>query len=302
MIYPKRVTIETIYGCNARCIMCPISLPAIREQKIMPLDDFKSIIDKLVPYQEHIEMMDLYGLSEPLLDPHIFERIKYVKTHLDIKSVGISTNAQLLDAKKSTNLFESGLDNIIISVDGFTKETHNQIRRRTDLDRIIANVTEAINIRNSNKYKTRFVLRFIRQELNAHEWDKFVIFWKQILSKEHQDFITAFDVHTHGGEIKTSGIRQLTKEKKDMIDKTPCNVIDDVLYILSDGSVPLCSEDWYQAKFNMGNAITDDPIELFNSKKMNGIRKIHAAGKKMSINKCSKCTLHYGHATKEVLD
>ena len=157
-------------------------------------------------------------------------------------------------------------------------------------------------IRNSKKYKTRFVLRFIRQEINAHEWGKFVNFWKQILSKDHQDFITAFDVHTHGGEIKTSAIKQLTKEKKDIIDKQPCHVIDDVLYILSDGSVPLCSEDWYQVKFNMGNALTNDPIKLFNSKKMNGIRKIHALGKKMSINKCSKCTLHYGHATKEVLD
>jgi sulfatase maturation enzyme AslB (radical SAM superfamily) len=301
MIIPSRVTIETIYGCNARCIMCPISLPAIREMKIMNLNDFKLIIDKLAPYQEHIEMMDLFGLSEPLLDPYIFERIKYVKS-FDFGRIGISTNAQLLNKNKSEKLFDSGLDNIIISVDGFTKETHNTIRRRTDLDRIIVNVTEAINIRNSKNYKTRFVLRFIRQELNAHEWDKFVIFWKQILSKEHQDFITAFDVHTHGGEVKTSGIKQITKVQKEIIDKKPCNVIDDILYILSDGTVPLCSEDWYQAKFNMGNAITDDPIKLFNSKKMNGIRKIHAAGKKMSINKCSKCTLHYGHATKEILD
>ena len=281
--------------------MCPISLPAVREKRIMTMDEFKGVVNALAPYQDSITMIDLYGLSEPLADPLLIERIKYLKLY-DFGSVGISTNAQLLNEERARSLFRAGLNNIILSIDGINPETHNRIRKRTDLSRIVRNVNAAIKIRANEQYETRFVIRFIRQEGNAEEWPEFARFWSKKLSSRHGDFITAFDVHTHGGEVKASeSSGGLTIAQKRAIDQEPCSVINDVLYILADGSVPLCSEDWYQAKFNMGSAFETDPVILFNSKLMNKVREIHRHKNKVQIEKCAACTIHYGHATKQVV-
>ena len=80
---PKRLQIETIFACNAKCIMCFVGQPEshdrdiTRRQGVMPEKMFESIIDSLVPYKQKIEKVDLFGLGEPLLDKFIFDRIKY---------------------------------------------------------------------------------------------------------------------------------------------------------------------------------------------------------------------------------
>ncbi len=66
-LIPKRVTIETIFGCNAKCLMCPINSPTKRKKGIMPIGMFEDIIGSLTPYNDHFEMMDLFGLGEPKL-------------------------------------------------------------------------------------------------------------------------------------------------------------------------------------------------------------------------------------------
>ena len=125
-IIPKRVTIETIYGCNATCIMCPISLPSKRKKGKMDMELFKKILNDLEPYRDKIEMMDFFGLGEPLLDPLIFKRIRIAKD-MGFRGLGISTNADLLNKDKQENLLKSGVNNVIFSIDGFKKQTHESL-------------------------------------------------------------------------------------------------------------------------------------------------------------------------------
>ena len=300
MLIPKRITIETVYGCNARCIMCPISLPALRKKGIMPMDLFQYAIDSVVEHQANIEMIDLCGLGEPLLDPYLFDRIKYVKKR-GFRNIGTSTNAHLLNAKRQKLLLESGIDNLIISIDGATKETHEKIRRRTDFDRIVTNCLNIIQIRNRKNFSTRFVFRFIRQHENQNEWELFKEFWRKKISREKGDFITVFDAHTHGGEISNKETSVAADFRDPIIEKNICYLLFEILYILVDGTVPLCSEDWYQAKYNFGNIKNNQPIEIFNSDKFNRIRKIHLAGKKSLLGKCKHCTIHYSALTKDIV-
>lgn len=78
-------------------------------------------------------------------------------------------------------------------------------------------------------------------------------------------------------------------------------MVFDILYILSDGTVPLCSEDWHNAKYSFGNIKDASPIEIFNCEKFNKIREIHKAGNKKRIDICKECTLLYSLATKEIV-
>ena len=299
LLIPKRVTIETIYGCNAKCGMCPIQLPPKRKKGIMPLGMFKGIIDSLVPYKEHFGMMDLYGLGEPLLDPYIFDRVKYAKEK-SFSNIGFSTNADLLDFEKQKLVLESGIDTVIFSIDGIKKETHEGIRVGVNFERVIENCLSIIKMRNEGDYGTRFVIRFIRQDANRAEWDEFKKIWSNNISKQRNDFITAYDVHSWS-EATTRDDVMKTTTKDPAIEKQPCYMIFDILYILSDGRITICSEDWYNANYSFGNAADSSPIDIFNCDDFNKIRQIHQAGKKNTLDICRECTVLYSIISKEVI-
>lgn len=291
-IIPKRVTIETIFGCNASCKMCVINKPTHRKKGQMKQELFCRIIDSLAPYVKQIAMMDLFGLGEPLLDKMIFERIKYVKQK-GFGNVGFSTNADLLDNVKQGKLLDSGLDTVLFSVDGVKKETHENIRRGVNFDRVVKNIQSIIKKRNRNNYETRFVVRFILQPSNRNEWEPFRAFWEERISPERNDFITFHDVHTWGGEMAAHKSKLKTLKATEM-QIGPCELISEVLYILSDGTVPLCNKDWLNANYNMGNVIQSLPIEIFNTPQFNEIRGIHAEGFRNKFDICRECDTGYG--------
>jgi MoaA/NifB/PqqE/SkfB family radical SAM enzyme len=294
VLIPMRVTIETIFGCNAQCDMCPIDLPTRRKKGIMPLALFEHIIDLLLPYREQLQMMDLFCLGEPLLDPHIFDRIRYVKAR-GFRQVGISTNAQLLDAGKQRRLLESGIDNVICSIDGVRKETHESIRRRTSFERVVENTRSAIRMRDEGNYRTRFVIRFIRQEANRGEWEAFKACWREVISPERGDFITVYDAHNWGGLVGTEGA-----SPRPAIRKPACRDIFEVLYILADGSVPLCSQDWLHPTFNFGNVRERSPLEIFNDRRLNRIRQLHLNGDRDQLPMCRVCACDESDERKEL--
>ena len=109
LIIPERIQIESVFACNASCVMCPVHAPSERKKGVMKLELFKEIIDKLEPYKEKINKVDLWGLGEPLMDKKLNLKIKYAKEK-GFKGIAIATNVELLDEKTAIGLFEAGLD------------------------------------------------------------------------------------------------------------------------------------------------------------------------------------------------
>ena len=287
---PKRVTIETIFGCNASCDMCVINLPTNRKKGIMSQELFKKIVDELEPYKDNLEKFDLFGLGEPMLDPFIFERIKYVKEK-GFKNIAFSTNADLLDNEKQNKLLETEIDTVLFSIDGTNKETHEAIRRGVKFERVVSNVLGIIKKRDEGNYKTRFIIRFVLRDINKKEWEDFKSFWKSKLSKEKNDMLIRYNMHSWGGNVFTKDT--ILNKKNLEIEKIPCSHFLNNLYILVDGTVPLCHEDALCAKYNMGNVKNKTPLEIFNSDEHNKIRKVHLENKKTEIELCQNCTILY---------
>jgi len=297
LLIPKRLTIETVFGCNASCTMCVIDLPTKRKKGIMPLEMSKYILDELAPYKNQIEMLDLFGLGEPLLDPYIFQRIKYAKEK-GFRNIAISTNADLLDKEKQRKLLETGIDTVLFSIDGVKKETHENIRRGVNFERVVENCQSIIKMRDEGDYKTRFVMRFIRQDSNKDEWEAFRKFWMPKLSIEKRDLMIIYNMHSWGGEISTKDAIMKDSGRNPEIEKQPCHHLNNLI-ILADGTVPLCSEDFLHGKYNFGNVKDSSPLEIFNCEKFNKIRQIHLNGKKNTLELCKECTVLYSERTRK---
>lgn len=294
-IIPQNVIVETIFGCNSSCVMCPINMPTERTKGLMSDDVFKKAIDGLAVYAENIVQIDLFGVGEPFLDKQMPERIKYTKSK-GFKDVGVATNADLMTPKLAQVVLEAGLDTVMVSLDGTTPEVHEGIRVNTSYPRIIENVKTTIALRDKHNYSTKFVMRFIRQECNAHQWEEYRETWSKLISKDKGDLIIGYDLHSWGGEIDVQNRRELPP----VPDDVPCHHLFDRLIILNDGSVVMCCSDMHLGEYVLGNVKDASPIDIFNNDKMNGFRKVHKGGKRKNMKICSGCTLLDSEAAKEL--
>lgn len=297
-IIPRHVVIETVFGCNASCSMCVIDYSTPRKKGVMSQELFSKIVESLCPYKERIEMFDFIGLGEPLLDPFIFERIRYVKKK-GFRNLAISTNAQLLDKGNQKELLDTGIETVLFSIDGVNKHTHENIRKGISFEKVIENVQGIVKLRDQSGCATRFIMRFIKQESNQDEWEDYKLFWSARLSTKKGDFITTYDMHTWGGEIcqKNEILKKGPWGYDEKDDRMPCHNIFDKMIILTDGSVPLCSEDLLRARFSFGNTNEMSAFDIYNSEKFNEIRKIHIAGNKNTMMPCRECTVLLSEAS-----
>jgi wyosine [tRNA(Phe)-imidazoG37] synthetase (radical SAM superfamily) len=295
MMIPKIVQIETIFGCNASCVMCTIDMPTKREKGIMPMELFKKIVDDISPYHEIIKQIDLFGLGEPLLDRYLIKRIAYLKKQR-MRGIGISTNAHYLNEEKQYLLLESGIDTIIFSIESIRKEIHERIRVNTEFERVIANANSLIQKRDKGDYPTKFVFRFIGQELNQGEWDAYQEYWDVRINRSKGDEINLYSAHTWVGEVKYKGARI----KDSNVEKLECYQVFDRMMIFRDGTMSMCSCDLHHPYVCIGSVVHENVLVVYNNAMMRDIRNMHTSGDKYKIDICKKCNMLYAREEKQI--
>ncbi len=294
---PKELAIETVFGCNLSCDMCFIDMPTARQKQVMSMELFHSLVDELTPHVDRIKKVSLWSLGEPLLDPHLCERIVYLKEK-GFRNLAISTNADLLDEGKQEALLATGIETIIFSVDGVKKETHEAIRRGSDFDRVVANCRSIIAKRDAGDYPTRFIVRFIRQESNRNEWPTFLAFWSDKVSRKRNDQVSSYDMHNHGGYVGKKKDILAEETITPEMERKACHYIFETLIVLADGSLALCPADFLEARMNPAKLPKFSAIAAFNSEDLRRIRKIHSCGSKSEIEICAQCTIPYSAQTR----
>ena len=194
--YPKFIEIETMSGCNAKCIMCPV--PTQKRKGIIKDNLFTKIVDEISHYKDWINFVSLSRNGEPLLDKKLPSRVKQLKD-AGIKYVSFSTNASLLTREKGKELLESGLDELRISIDGFSKNTFETVRKGLDYEQVKMNALNFIKMRNDAGIKPSIQIRFVEQEENKHEIKEWTNFWSSVISKN--DVVASKKMHSWGNQI-----------------------------------------------------------------------------------------------------
>jgi MoaA/NifB/PqqE/SkfB family radical SAM enzyme len=214
--FPSHLQIETVNKlCNARCAMCTI-FTNNRAAEIMSLEKFMKIIDKFEPYKDRLEFLTTHGCGEPILDKTIAEKIAYAKK-AGFRGIGFSTNAGLLTEEISKKLLEAGLDTLIFSIDGLTKEVQEAIRYKAgDFKQVYDNVHRFMELRDKGNYSSRGLIRMIRQKLNYKQWDDYLKYWSELITPEKGDAVIKFDIHNCGGKVE--GYKDM-KIPQDCIEK-----------------------------------------------------------------------------------
>lgn len=135
--YPVQAYIEPTLFCNLRCPACPTGLQlGLRPSTTIKWDLFKSTIDEIGDY---VFSLYMYNWGEPLLHKQTPEMIRYAKD----KEINIllSSNLSLkLTDDYIERLVLSGLDTLVVSLDGTTAEANSKYRIRGELDLVRENM------------------------------------------------------------------------------------------------------------------------------------------------------------------
>ena len=166
---PKFIMIEATNACNLRCPLCPTNTTETRKKGLMDIKNFNKLIDELTG---SLKGISFNACGEPTLNPKLFEMIAYASSK-GIYTM-ISTNTTLLE-KYISKVFDSGLDMIIVCLDGATKKTHESYRIGSNFDIIVKNIKlltkEKFRRKNS---KLEIQLQFVVMRQNEKEIPKII--------------------------------------------------------------------------------------------------------------------------------
>ena len=163
---PRKLNIEVTTDCNLNCSMCMRNV-FHEEPGDMSLDTFKA----LLPVFPELESVNIIGIGEPLLNKNIFEMIKLGKENLPPNArFSLTTNGTLIDDHVAEQLVKSGLDDIVISVDGATPSTFDAIRKDASLDDVLRNIERLNNAKEKlSSLHPRIGFEFVAMKKNIDE-------------------------------------------------------------------------------------------------------------------------------------
>jgi radical SAM protein with 4Fe4S-binding SPASM domain len=126
---------------------------------------FKKTIDEI--YQELLYLI-FYFQGEPFLNPDFLEMVHYA--HKKNIYTATSTNAHYLTDEKAKATVESGLDRLIISIDGTTQDVYEQYRIGGNLEKVISGAKNIVKWKKALNSKTPFVFfQFLVVRPNEHQ-------------------------------------------------------------------------------------------------------------------------------------
>ncbi|MEO6960962.1 MAG: SPASM domain-containing protein [Puia sp.] len=166
---PVSISFEPTTSCNLRCPECPSGLRAFtRPTGMLEKEFFRDMINQLAP---ELLYLTFYFQGEPYLNPTFLDMVR----HASGKNIytATSTNAHYLNDDNARRTVESGLDRLIISIDGTTQEVYSQYRVGGHLEKVLAGAANIVKWKEKLHSRTPYVFfQFLVVRPNEHQMDE----------------------------------------------------------------------------------------------------------------------------------
>lgn len=163
---PYRYSLDPTNACNLKCPVCPTGIGKLdRKIGMFDFEAYKAIVEQIAPYAFSLE---LYNWGEPFLHPRIFEMIEYA--HRQRISIRLSSNLNHFSSEMAERTVRSGLDRLIVSIDGSTQEVYEKYRRNGSLEQVLQNVRQLVEAKKQlSKSNPLILMRILVQQHNEHQ-------------------------------------------------------------------------------------------------------------------------------------
>jgi len=289
---PIVFAIEPTNLCNLQCVECPTGTNGLTRKKgEMEIILFYKIINEL---SEYIISIIFYFQGEPFLNKNLFEMIK--KANNKNIYTYCSTNGHFFTDENISKTLRSGLDELIISLDGTTQKIYEQYRKNGSLEKVL-NGTKALVLKKKQlKLNLPYIkFQFLVVKPNENQIDeaktlaksvgvnKIIFKTAQIYDFENGNPLIPEKEKYSRYKKGEDGKYHLKKKLKNRCWRLWSNPV-----ITVEGDVLPCCFD-KDAKYAMGNIYQQSFAEIWNNEKYQNFRK-KVLNNRKSIDICRNCT------------
>jgi radical SAM protein with 4Fe4S-binding SPASM domain len=290
---PVSISFEPTTSCNLRCPECPSGLRAFTRPTGMLNDNFfKQTIDQL---SKDLFYLVFYFQGEPYLNPDFLKMVNYASSKKIYTAT--STNAHYLNDENARRTVESGLDRLIISIDGTTQDVYQQYRRGGKLAKVIEGTKKVVAWKKKLKSDTPFIFfQFLVVRPNEHQVQEIRALAKECGVDEVR-FKTAqvYDYENDPNQL-IPVTQKYSRYKKDGAGKyrlknslsNHCWRLWHATVITWDGLVVPCCFD-KDAGHTLGDLKGKSFKEIWHNEAYSGFRKQVLASRK-NIDICANCS------------
>ncbi|RKY73789.1 MAG: radical SAM protein [Candidatus Latescibacterota bacterium] len=165
--YPFVLMVEPTNLCNLHCPLCPFASQRNRLPRgKMDVEQLRRVLDQM---RGQIKFLLLWNRGEPFMNEDLAEMIREAKKRGIF--VQTSTNGHFLSGPQVAEaVVESGLDELIVSVDGITQQSYSRYRKGGDVEKVFRGVETLVKAKRRKGSDTPVItFQFLVMKHNEHE-------------------------------------------------------------------------------------------------------------------------------------
>jgi molybdenum cofactor biosynthesis enzyme MoaA len=267
---PDHIQIQTITGCNARCIFCPNGKTRrnIPKGRRMDRDLYHSIVDQSI--EMGIRRYSVYLMNEPMLDRELPERVAYITARIKKPQyVKVTSHGGLLTERMAKGLLDSGLSKLKISVQSLDAKTYRQIMG-LPLEKTLKNIDRFLALKKQGGYKRPKLEIVMVDSVQTHdEIPRIRQYWQD---RNIKLYIEPVENRADQHNIRDTAVGALKLKAFSW-----CRRLMEQIYILYDGRMLQCCADWEQQSV-MGDLTKDRLSDIWHGKLYSDYRHRFAGG------------------------
>lgn len=277
--YPSTLQIEVNNICGLKCPGCPTGFDSNPDPKgQIKLENFKRVIDQV---GEYIYWVELFGFGEPLLNKDICQMLDYA--HARNIGTSISSNLNDLKEKDVERLVNSGLDLLVVSIDGLTQETYQKYRKGGNIEKVLHNLKLVLDTKDRLGRRYPLVeVHYIAMDHNRHEIPQTTEYMRKLdlnrffflLKEAGPSYMPVSDIGDEQEMIKN--LRRYLKR---------CSKLWTHMFVCWNGEVRPCCLTFK----NVGNIFENDFKQIYNNPLYTGSRRIFCGNGKNATGTDSPC-------------
>jgi radical SAM protein with 4Fe4S-binding SPASM domain len=287
------INIENISICNSQCVFCPNGKMERPRQALKP-DVFKKAVDEAISLGATVINFSVM-IGDPLLDPHLMECARYVKSYPTVREMGFTTTLQWLHKFDLDDFFRCGFDWITVSTTLSGREPYHKFFGVDRYEEMLSNLV-ALLTENNKRNKPICIVLSLKPTPEPR---------KKILN--HPDFLLV-------QSLTNQNLRKVIKREEFLVmdwggamtlpsylrpyplwprRHRPCGRLLRNLMIYSNGKVGACNCVDFEAtsELILGNVGDASLSEMWKGEVLKKIRSDWRSGKHIpSI--CAKCQMY----------
>lgn len=163
---PYLFFVDVCNRCDLRCPLCPSALPSFKRPRgMIRLAEYERLLDEIAPWALEV---NLHNWGEPLLNPDVFAIV--AATRERGVSTNLSSNLNALGEDRAEDVVRSGLDYLVVSIDGATPDEYARYRVRGDLRKVLRNLRAIVAAKRGLRSRTPIIeWQFLVMRHNEHQ-------------------------------------------------------------------------------------------------------------------------------------